>query len=106
MSGAAAELLRDVVPSQPLGAHRLKEFPAPTALYCAVIDGRGAGAFPPPRTLELRLGNVPLPPLALIGRDSDRDRVQAALGWDGERLVTILGRGGMGKTSLALVYGT
>ncbi len=103
MSGAAAELLRDVVPSQPLGAHRLKDFPAPTALYCAVIDGRGASDFAPPRTLELRLGNVPLPPLALIGRESDRDRVHAALRRDGERLVTILGRGGMGKTSLAMV---
>jgi class 3 adenylate cyclase/predicted ATPase len=103
MSGAAAELLRDVVPSQPLGAHRLKDFPAPTALYCAVIDGRGAGDFAPPRTLELRLGNVPLPPLALIGRNSDRDRIQVALRRDRECLVTILGRGGMGKTSLAMV---
>jgi class 3 adenylate cyclase/predicted ATPase len=103
LSGAAAELLRDVVPSQPLGAHRLKDFPAPTALYCAVIDGRGAGDFAPPATLELRLGNVPLPPLMLIGREADRDRVQAALRRDGERLVTILGRGGMGKTSLAMV---
>ncbi len=103
MSGAAAELLRDVVPSQPLGAHRLKDFPAPTALYCAVIDGRGASDFAPPRTLELRLGNVPLPPLTLIGRDSDRDRIKVALQRDGERLLTILGRGGMGKTSLAMV---
>ncbi len=57
MTGAAAELLRDVVPSQPLGAHRLRDFPAPTALFCAVIDGQGLAAFPPPRTLELRKSN-------------------------------------------------
>jgi class 3 adenylate cyclase/predicted ATPase len=101
LSGAAAELLRDAVPSQPLGAHRLKDFPAPTALYCAVIDGRGSAAFPAPKTLELRLGNVPLPPPMLIGREGDRRRIQTALQGDGERLVTILGRGGMGKTSLA-----
>jgi class 3 adenylate cyclase len=46
MTGVVAELLREVVPSQPLRAHRSKDFPTPTALYCAVIDGQGAGAFP------------------------------------------------------------
>lgn len=102
MTGVAAELLRQVVPSQPLGAHRLKDFPAPTALYCAVIDGRGAAEFPPPRTLELRAGSVPAMPVALIGRERDLERVRAALLRDGERLVTVLGRGGVGKTSLAL----
>ncbi|HWF50781.1 MAG TPA: NB-ARC domain-containing protein [Solirubrobacteraceae bacterium] len=102
MTGVAAELLRDVVPSQPLGAHRLKDFPAPTALYCAVIDGRGAGEFPPPRTLELQIGSVPAMSFALIGREHDLGRVRAALQDDGERLVTLLGRGGVGKTSLAL----
>jgi class 3 adenylate cyclase/predicted ATPase len=101
MTGVAAELLRQVVPSQPLGAHRLKDFPAPTALYCAVIDGQGAAEFPPPRTLELRAGSVPAMPMALIGRERDLERVRAALR-DGERLVTVLGRGGVGKTSLAL----
>jgi class 3 adenylate cyclase/predicted ATPase len=102
MTGVAADLLRQVVPSQPLGAHRLKDFPAPTALYCAVIDGQGAGEFPPPRTLELRAGSVPAMPVALIGRERDLERVRAALLGDGERLVTVLGRGGVGKTSLAL----
>jgi class 3 adenylate cyclase len=102
MTGAAAELLCDVVPSQPLGAHRLKDFPAPVTLYCAVIDGRGAGAFPPPRTLELRVGNVPVPSIGLIGREADLARVRVALQRDHERLDTLLGRGGVGKTSVAL----
>ena len=102
MTGVAAELVRGVVPSQPLGAHRLKDFPAPTALYCAVIDGCGAGDFPPPRTLELRAGSVPAMPVSLIGRERDLERVRAALVRDDERLVTVLGRGGVGKTSLAL----
>ena len=100
LSGIAAEMLRDSVPSQPLGAHRLKDFPVPIALFCAVIDGRGAGAFPPPRTLELRAGNLPVLSLDLVGRERDLERVRAAL--DGQRLVTLLGRGGVGKTSLAL----
>ncbi len=103
MTGVAAELLRDVVPSQAIGAHRLKDFPAPVALFCAVVDGRGAGSFPPPRTLELREGNLPAAPAGLLGRQHDLGRVRAALQEEGERLVTVLGRGGVGKTSLALI---
>ncbi len=102
MTGVAAELLRDVVPSQAIGAHRLKDFPAPVALFCAVVDGQGAGSFPPPRTLELREGNLPAAPAGLIGRHHDLDRVRAALQEGAERWVTVLGRGGVGKTSLAL----
>jgi predicted ATPase/class 3 adenylate cyclase len=102
MTGVAAELAHDVVASQPLGAHRLKDFPTPVALFCAVIDGRGAADFPPPRTLELRPGNVPAGPPVLVGRGTDLARVRSALLEDDERLVTALGRGGMGKTSLAL----
>jgi class 3 adenylate cyclase/predicted ATPase len=102
MTAVASELLRDVVPAQALGAHRLKDFPAPLALFCAVVDGRGAAAFPPPRTLELREGNLPATATRLIGREHDLERVLRALQRDGERLVTVLGRGGVGKTSLAL----
>jgi class 3 adenylate cyclase/predicted ATPase len=102
MTSAAAELTRDVVPSQALGAHRLKDFPTPTALFCAEVDGRGAGAFPPPRTLEVRQGNLPAAPRRLIGREPDLHRVRTVFETDGERLVSLLGRGGVGKTSLAL----
>ena len=102
LTGVAAELVQDVVPSQPLGAHRLKDFPTPVALFCAVIDGRGAADFPPPRTLELRAGNVPAGAPVLVGRDFEIARVRCALLEGRERLVTALGRGGVGKTSLAL----
>jgi class 3 adenylate cyclase/predicted ATPase len=102
MTAVASELLRDVVPAQALGAHRLKDFPAPVALFCAVVDGRGAAAFPPPRTLELREGNLPATAARLIGREHDLERVLRAVQRDGERLVTVLGRGGVGKTRLAL----
>ncbi len=49
LTAAARVLIGDVVPSEPLGVHRLKDFPAPEPLFCGVIDGRGAAAFPPPR---------------------------------------------------------
>ena len=38
----------------------------------------------------------------LVGRDFDLERVRSALVGGGERLVTLTGRGGVGKTSLAL----
>ena len=45
---------------------------------------------------------LPVPPTPLLGRDEDRDRLVRLLGGDGERLVTVTGPGGMGKTRLAI----
>jgi predicted ATPase len=103
LTAAARELVRDLVPTEPLGSHRLKDFPAAEQLFCAVVDGRGAGAFQPPRTEEVRPTNLPAGTPVLIGRDNDVARVRDALLLDGERVVTLTGRGGTGKTSLALV---
>lgn len=103
LTGAARALIGDVVPIEPLGAHRLKDFPSPESLFCAVVDGRGAAAFPPPRTQEVRPTNLPAGTTTLVGREDDLQRVRAVLLVDGERLVTLTGRGGVGKTSLALV---
>ena len=103
LTGAARTLIGDAIASEPVGAHRLKDFPAPEPLFCAVVDGRGAAAFPPPRTQQVRPNNLPAGGPQLVGREDDLARVRAALLDDGERLVTITGRGGSGKTSLALV---
>jgi predicted ATPase/DNA-binding SARP family transcriptional activator len=61
------------------------------AAYRAVLAPESAPAAAP------RLA-APLTPL--IGRDTDRDRVRAALA--GARLVTLTGPGGVGKTRLAI----
>jgi predicted ATPase len=106
LTGAACAPVGDVVPIEPLGAHRLKDFPSPEPLFCAVVDGRGAAAFPPPRTREVRPTNLPAGAPALVGREDDLERVRRALVVDRERLVTLTGRGGVGKTSLALVAAT
>ncbi len=103
MTAAAKSLVGDVVALEPLGLHRLKDFPAPESLFCAVIDGRGADSFPPPRTEIVRPTNLPAGLSRLIGREAEIQRVRQALLIDGERLVTLTGRGGVGKTSLALV---
>ena len=106
VSDAARALIGDAVPVESLGAHRLKDFPAPEQLFCAVVDGRGAAAFPPPRTERARPTNLPAGAPVLIGREDDLEQIRQAVLNDGERLVTLTGRGGVGKTSLALVAAT
>jgi class 3 adenylate cyclase/predicted ATPase len=105
LTASARELVSEVVVTESLGVHRLKDFPAPVRLYCAVVDGRGADAFPPPRTYEVRPTNLPAGAPMLVGREVDLERVRSALLVDGERLVTLTGRGGSGKTSLARAAG-
>jgi class 3 adenylate cyclase len=101
----AARVLAGNVPTEPLGAHRLKDFPAPEVLHCAIVDGEGAGAFPPPRTLEVRPTNLPPDDRIFVGRGAELEAVAAAFS-AGERLVTLAGMGGSGKTRLALAAAT
>jgi predicted ATPase len=54
----------------------------------------------------VRPTNLPAGRPALVGRDRELLEVVEALTVEGERLVTITGRGGAGKTSLALLAGT
>lgn len=106
LSAAARALIGDVFATEPLGLHRLKDFPSPEPLFCAVVDGRGASAFPPPGTEEFRATNLPAGRRRLVGREGELERVRRAFLVEGERLVTLTGRGGVGKTSLALMAAT
>jgi predicted ATPase/class 3 adenylate cyclase len=103
LTAAARELVGDAVVLEPLGFHRLKDFPEAVQLFCAVVDGRGASAFPPPQTEEVRPTNLPAGTPILVGRDDEVERVEDALTHERDRIVTLTGRGGAGKTSLALV---
>ena len=105
LTAAARELVGDELITESVGVHRLKDFPAPVMLFCGVIDGRGAAALPPPRTESVRPTNLPAGSSQLVGRDDELAEVVDAVAAQGERLVTITGRGGAGKTSLALVAG-
>src|SRR4051794_10658982 len=104
MTEAIVTLARGAVPVDDLGEHRLKDFPLPERLYCAVIDGEGAAAFPPPATLTVRPTNLPADDRLLIGREADLAELVAAFA-AGERLVTVSGMGGTGKTRLAMAAG-
>lgn len=103
LTGVARETLGDRLAVDYLGAFRLKDFPAPVQLYSAVIDGRGAASFPPPRTLDARPTNLPAGLPSLVGRDPQLQEISQALTQGRDRLVTLTGPGGAGKTSLALV---
>lgn len=105
MTAHAARESGRVVVSEALGLHRLKDFPAPEPLFCAVVDDRGPEAFPPPRTPAFRPNNLPAGLLDLVGRDRDHASVRYAFLRDGCRLVTVLGAGGVGKSSLAMAVG-
>src|SRR2546429_536435 len=56
-------------PVESLGEHALKDFTTPREIFHAVIDGVGADAFPPPRTLDRARTNLPVPASPLVGRD-------------------------------------
>lgn len=78
-----------------LNAELLRDEPP---LEAATAGGAARGAGAPSRGPRVRLG-LRAAPNALIGRDDDVRRVEAAL--EAHRLVTILGTGGLGKTRLA-----
>ena len=81
------------------GQHRLRGLSEPERLYQLVIDGLQQ-EFPPPRTLNARPNNLPVQLTQFIGRRREVLRVRELLA--ANRLLTLTGTGGTGKTRLAL----
>jgi predicted ATPase len=77
-----------------LGEHRLKDFDRPVSLYQL-----GEHAFPPLKTISN--SNLPRPASSFVGRSREVREVTALLRGP-DRLVTLTGPGGSGKTRLAL----
>lgn len=82
-------------PLQNLGEHRLRDVPGTEDVY-QVGDGR----FPPLRAVQASPGNLPKATTSFIGRKQESAQVEDALRVN--RLVTLVGVGGVGKTRLAL----
>ena len=85
-----------------IGTHRLKGIPEPIELFQANAPGL-PDRFPPPRTLDGLPNNLPHTVSRFIGREDETQRLCERL--RDERLVTIVGAGGAGKTRLALHVG-
>ena len=82
-----------------LGSFRLRGFPAPVGL-AQLYHPDLAAEFPPPRGLGDVAASLPTPLTSFVGRERELDVLGARIA--GQRLVTVVGPGGSGKTRLAL----
>lgn len=100
---ATQELLRDNLPEGvtllDLGRHRFRDLVYPEQVYQAVIEGLPAN-FPPLKSLEAVPNNLPTQLTSFIGREGELAKARELLST--ERLLTLTGPGGTGKTRLAL----
>jgi predicted ATPase/class 3 adenylate cyclase len=82
-----------------LGRHLLKGLEQEETIYQVIVPGLPA-EFPPLATATMIPNNLPARVASMIGREHDSAALIDAVEHD--RLVTILGPGGVGKTSLAI----
>jgi predicted ATPase/class 3 adenylate cyclase/Tfp pilus assembly protein PilF len=87
-----------------LGEHRLKGLESAERLVQLLPWRIAARRFPPPKTLDPKKTNLTAHPTRFVGRAADLASLHA-LFTRGERLVTVLGPGGTGKTRFATRYG-
>lgn len=97
---AAYEAMRDRL-DRDLGAGPSEESRRLLGRVAAGAEGVASGPNAP-RPLLARPAYIPLARSIMVGRDEDMRRLEIALRAD--RLVTITGLGGMGKSRLALAY--
>lgn len=103
LSHVTAELVRDHLPAEvtlrDLGEHQLKDLIRPEHIFQACAPGLESN-FPPLKTLDRHLHNLPIQLTGLIGRERELDEIRALV--SAGRLMTLTGPGGTGKTRLAL----
>jgi predicted ATPase/class 3 adenylate cyclase len=103
VSDATRSLVEGALPEgvglRDLGPHRLKDIERLEHLYQVLIEGL-PDAFPPVRTLNARLSNLPPERTSFVGREDEVVEVTTLL--ERARLLTLTGPGGIGKTRLAL----
>lgn len=85
-----------------LGRHRMKDIEQPEELCQLVIDGLPSD-FPALRTLDARPNNLLVQLTPFVARDREVKEIRASL--RDNRIVTLTGPGGTGKTRLALEIG-
>jgi predicted ATPase/class 3 adenylate cyclase len=97
LTQATSQLLDDVE-LKDLGEHRLRDLERPERVFQLVVPGLRAD-FPPLRSNAVHT-NLPVHLSSFIGREKELERLRRAV--DEDRLVTVVGAGGVGKTRLAL----
>jgi predicted ATPase/class 3 adenylate cyclase len=103
LSSATRAAVEEHLPSgvrlRDLGGHRLKDLEGEERLYQLVIEGLPA-EFPPPRSLEMSVSNLPQQLTTFFGRENELAEAKRLLA--STRLLTLTGPGGTGKTRLAI----
>lgn len=103
VSDATAAAVTEALPAsssmQQLGMYRLKDFDTPLMLF-QVCHPDLPRDFAPPRVSPAEVRNLPASLSSFIGREREIAEVEKLLAAD--RLVTLTGAGGCGKTRLAL----
>lgn len=106
VSRSAYEVASETDPGlefRPMGPVRLRGTKSPETVYLALLPGAVA-------TGEVALGlkaksNLPVPSGPFLGREEELGALTRALRSDAVRLITLLGFGGVGKSTLALHTG-
>ena len=102
LSQTAADLVSDRLPADvslvDLGRHRLKDLQQPEQVWQLAIDDL-PNDFPPLSSLDSFRHNLPARVTPLIGREVELAELATTL--TGERILTLTGSGGCGKTRLA-----
>lgn len=105
LSSSAVELVRDALPDgaslRNLGLHRLKDLSRPEHIYQLDVAGLKQD-FPPLRSLDnpALANNLPAQSSQFIGRERELTELRPLV--EAQRVVTLTGAGGSGKTRLAL----
>jgi predicted ATPase/class 3 adenylate cyclase len=85
-----------------LGAHQLRDLIEPSEIYQICVPGLPV-EFAPLRSLNRARHNLPSQFTPLVGRDNELAQVRELL--ERNRLITLVGPGGIGKTRLAAQIG-
>lgn len=108
LSAATRQLAQPDLPPevtlQDFGPHRLKDLERAEQLFGLLAPGLPTD-FPPLKSLNHRVHNLPVHPTPLIGREAEVAAILALLSEGTSRLVTLTGPGGTGKTRLSLQIG-
>jgi predicted ATPase/class 3 adenylate cyclase len=98
LDGATAGLLSAVELAE-LGTRRLRDIARPVELFQVRAPGLRT-EFPPLKTLDSTPGNLKSQPTSFVGREMAIAELETAI--KANRLVTLTGVGGVGKTRLAM----
>jgi predicted ATPase/class 3 adenylate cyclase/DNA-binding CsgD family transcriptional regulator len=102
VSDAAKVLVHNRVALRPLGEHLLRGLRGTIPVFQLMADGLPS-EFPVLRSIDHFPGNLPRHVSSLVGRDAEVDDVAELV--RSQRLVTLTGVGGVGKTRLAIEVG-